>query len=219
MHFNKLYLTLLLVIVNITSFSQLNPINDLNFQHTYWYGNSFCPSYNCFTLSWSPPDISSDTLVGYNVYKDEVLWLFTVDCQIDCQGIGPCDYPDFYNNYPFWIKVKSVYNTANVESVANDSIFMNDLYTNIDEINVLEFVLLQNPIVAGENISLLLPIHEQYLCSVKLFNLYGQLLKDFKISNSPYSILTFSSTNLPAGVYIIDVEIDGQLTSRKLVIE
>jgi len=219
MHYHKLYLTLSLVILSITSFSQLNPINNLNFQHTYWYGNSFCPSYNCFTLSWSPPDLSSDILVGYNVYKDDVLWLFTIDTQLDCQGMGPCDYPDFYNNYPFWIKVKAVYNDEHVESVANDSIFMNDLYTNIAEINVLEFTLLQNPIVAGENISLFLPIHEHDFCIVKLFNLNGHLLKDFKISNSPYSILTFSSADLSDGIYIINMEINGILTSRKLIVE
>lgn len=111
------------LIIAFQIFGQLNPINNLTFEHWYSF-ESGCPSYNCFSLYWDEPNVSIiDTLIGYNIYRDSELWRFQDYIGPGCSEIiYNCPDADFFDfSFPFWIKVKVVYNSTQLESTAVDS--------------------------------------------------------------------------------------------------
>ena len=95
----KIILTVLLLTGSITIFAQLNPIKNLSFiQHDNYMVSYNCQSANCFRVSWSKPNISSDTLIGFKVYRNDILFAFTSDTILQCWGDAPCLYPGFFEN-------------------------------------------------------------------------------------------------------------------------
>jgi len=135
----KTYILLLLnLIVILPTLGQINPINNLSWQHTYEYPN------NCFSLYWSEPDLSlTDTLVGYNIYRDDRLYSFTNDLQHNCNpcfGIADesfCDFLDFPGkdrNFQFYIHVTAVYNHNHIESIYTESSFNGGIYVGIKDL-------------------------------------------------------------------------------------
>lgn len=217
MNTKKLTLASLLIICTYALFAQLNPIIGLNYEQNYWYGNSFCPSYNCFDLSWEPPAASIDTLIGYKLFKEGEFWFFTTVNSVECSGVGPCEYSDFYNNIPFCIKVKAVYNRDSVLSVANDSVCVNDIMIGVTETTGDEICLLSNVIIAGECISVLIPDIIGFKYNLQVLSLNGQIIKE--IENDIGGIITFSSQDLTSGIYIISIRHDGKITNEKLIVK
>lgn len=115
----KVALTLITFMLIIQAFGQLNPIKNLSWDHIYEN------PYNCFALSWDMPDTSyTDTLIGYNIYRDTSLYRFTTDRHFYCNpciGDTSTGFCDFINLGIFTIRIKAVYNSSGIESVANDS--------------------------------------------------------------------------------------------------
>jgi hypothetical protein len=200
-------------------FGQLNPVNDLYYEQTYWFMNSNCPAYNCFEISWSQPDPSNDTLLGYKVFKGGVFWTYTEETDVTCSGYSPCEYPDFFDDIPFWITIKAVYNNDSLMSIANDSVEVIDIAITIEEFDPKEIVVLKNPISAGENISILIPDTGPNSLVVKIYSLGGQVLKDTEINDHNGGLLHFSSTNLNPGIYIINILTNNRLANRKILIK
>jgi hypothetical protein len=216
---NKLTLIVLLLISSWTLFGQINPINDLYYQQTYWYQNYNCPNFNCFELSWTSPDSSNDTLLGYKIYRNNDFWVFTTEINVTCSGYSPCDYNDFYDPLPFWITVKAIYNSDSIISIANDSVFVNDLMINIDEIEKKEIALLKNPISIGENISLLVSNSEGDNCRIQVYSLNGQLLKEYEIEQVMNGVVNFSTNKLIRGLYVINIQLNGKTINKKIMIK
>ncbi|MDD2636698.1 MAG: T9SS type A sorting domain-containing protein [Bacteroidales bacterium] len=215
----KLIITILTLSSTLTSFGQINPINDLYYQQTYWYQNYNCPGFNCFELSWSAPDSSNDTLLGYNVYRNSDLWIFTENTDVTCSGYSPCDYTDFYDPLPFWVTVKAVYNNDSLLSIANDSVFVNDLMININEIENDKISLFKNPISIGENISILIPNFEGEACSIQIHSLNGQLIKGYEIKQVMNGVVNFSTKRMTQGLYLISIQLKGRTISQKIMIK
>ncbi len=201
----KITLILTFLTVSLTLMGQLNPVNNLYYQQTYDYGNSFCPSYNCFSLTWTQPNSSSDTLKGYHVYRNDVFWVFTSQTSVSCSGIAPCPYPGFYDVLPFWIKVKAVYNADSLESIADDSVHVSDLAITIDEIRETDFLLIKNPVKKGESISLILPYNGQENCVIRITASSGVIAKECHIKNNYGNKVNISSTGLECGMYFIEL--------------
>lgn len=214
----KITLLTLFMIINISVFAQLNPINNLYYVQTYHFP-SYCPSCNCFELTWDAPIASNDTLQGYNVYKDQTLYLFTTQTQLSCFETIPCAYPDFYDGLPFWIKIKAIYNHDNVESIANDSVHIYQLAINIEELNRNDFVVLNNPVKAGENIGLLFPTVSSNKCILKVVSPNGMTIKQYDLKNVSNSLVNISTTGLSDGLYIITLQLDSKTLSTKLIIQ
>ncbi len=208
----------LFTIISFSVFAQLNPVSNLYYNQTYHFP-SYCPSYNCFELSWNAPIASNDTLKGYNVYKDQLLYLYTTQTQVSCYQTIPCPYTDFYFNYPFWIKIKAVYNHNNVESIANDSVHVYQLPLKIEEKNSNDFVDVNNPVKAGENIGLLFPAISSNKCILKVVSQNGQTIKQYDLKNVSNSIVNISTTQLSPGIYLITLKLDGKTLSTKLIIQ
>lgn len=219
MKINKFIFILILLTSSWTLFGQINPINNLNYQQTYMFGNYNCPSFNCFTLEWSPPEISYDTLLGYNVYRNNDFWIFTNDTFVSCSGYYPCEHDDFYDPLPFWITIKSIYNIDSLESIVNDSVKVADLMINIKEAKGNEIVLVKNPISVNENISLLLPNLMQSSCTIKIYSLSGQELKHLEFKQGTENNISFSTSNLNRGLFIIRIQLNNNIITKKIVIQ
>ena len=215
----KLILTILMLVSSLTFFGQINPINDLYYQQTYWYQNYNCPAFNCFELSWTTPDSSNDTLLGYNIYRNNDFWIFTEDTEVACSVYAPCEYSDFYDPLPFCIPVKAVYNSDSIVSIANDSVFVNDIMINIDEIEKNEITLLKNPISIGENISLLIPNSEGETCRIQVHSLNGHLIKEYEIKQVMNGIISFSTNKLSHGLHVINIKLNGKTINKKIMIK
>jgi len=215
----KLILTIWILVSSMTFFGQVNPINDLYYQQTYWYQNYNCPSFNCFEISWTQPNSSNDTLLGYNIYRNSDFWIYTEETEVTCSGYSPCEYSDFYDPWPFWITVRAVYNSDSILSIANDSVFVNDLMINIDEIKKNEITLLKNPISIGENISFLIPNSEGETCRIQVHSLNGQLIKEYEIKQVMNGIISFSTNKLTRGLYVINIKLNEKTINKKIMIK
>lgn len=129
----KIILVGILNIIAVLSYGQLHPIKNLQFSHSYQ------TPYNCYSLSWSPPDTSlADTLIGYNIYRDDSLYSFTTStnhyCN-PCMGDTNSSFCDFmmYNNGLFYIHVTAVYNSSMTESLYNDSVYFGGIVIGLNE--------------------------------------------------------------------------------------
>lgn len=125
----KCTLFLIGLTISISGFSQLNPIKNLDFDHRY-----VMPT-NYFSLTWDIPDIGTDTLKGYNIYRNNELYRFQEDTILNHEQYGEsnCD-EDFcgFEEVPFYIYVKAVYNSSMTESNYNDSVICGGLYMSIE---------------------------------------------------------------------------------------
>jgi len=210
-------LTVFLLTNSLTLLAQLTPITGLHFQQNYEYGNHNCPSFSCFTLSWGC-DGSTDTLKGFNIYKNSVFWRFTNYDIITCPGYSSCPYNDFYDPYPFWVTVKAVYNSDSVESIANDSIYVLGGMTNIEGLSKNNSLILKNPIKTNENISILISDIEPKDYQIQVISQNGQLIKEYSMKNISNTIINISTNQMCRGVYFIKVQIDKSVLTKKLII-
>lgn len=109
------FLILLLLFYSGFMKAQYNPIQNLSWSHGYDY------PHNCFSLSWTAPELSNDSLIGYNIYRNDSLYLFTSETAFVCNpciGMPETDFCNFiwFNiDEGFTICVKAVYE-GNIES-------------------------------------------------------------------------------------------------------
>jgi hypothetical protein len=218
---NKIILTILLLTGSMTIFAQLNPIKNLSFsQHDNYMVIYNCLSANCFKVSWRRPDNSSDTLVGYDVYRNDTLFAFTTDTVVQCWGDAPCLHPGFFENiFPCWVTVKAIYNKDSLRSIATDSINVYAIAIGIKEYDRETFNVLKNPVKTDENISLFIPTNESSKSIIKIFSQNGQLIKQYDMGNVSGCIINISTFQLHSGMYIIDLVLDNKTLTTKLIIE
>ena len=214
---------MLLLFSNLTIKAQLNPIKNLYFQvisYVYDTGNHNCPQFNCNNFTWEVPDTSfTDTLIGYNIYKDSIFYKFTTFADASCSGYSPCGYLDFYDNLPFWLSVKAVYNNDSITSIAEDSILINGFITKIDEIDENKIFLIKNPVKLGENISILFSNIKSNKGIIQIISQSGKIIKEYSIENTVNSIINISTNNLFYGMYYINFITKENRLLTKLIIE
>lgn len=215
----RLQMIAFLVLLSMSTFAQLNPVQNLYFQRDYQYGNTLCPDFNCYTLSWNAPVASSDTLIGYYIYKNEIPYAFTSLTNASCNGIIPCNYHDFFATIPFWLSVRAVYNTDSLISEATDSVYITGIMIGIDDLKEKPFSLIKNPIRPNESISLFIPQFETEKSLIQIISQNGQIVMEYTINNASNSIITLPSNQLSQGFYIISMKNDKNKLSTKLVIQ
>jgi hypothetical protein len=138
---------------------------------------------------------------------------------VTCSGSSTCLYWDFYDPLPFWITVKAVFKINSLESIADDSVLVDNLAINIKEYNKEEFCILKNPVKIGDNISLLLPYNESNKSIINVVSQNGQLIKQYIVGNSSNRITNISSSQLSIGLYFINIQMDGKVLTKKIIIE
>ncbi|MBI3502072.1 MAG: T9SS type A sorting domain-containing protein [Bacteroidetes bacterium] len=187
---------------------QINPIKNLQFSCQYQYP----PGWNCWGLSWSPPDsIKTDTLVGYKVYRDTNLYIFTKQTGFyydPCIGNPDTTYIGFtnYNWGMFYIHVTAVYDTTHIESTYNDSIDNGGcgFIIGVNENNYQQTVsLFPNPFSTSTTLQTNTPLHN---ATLTVYNCYGQEVKSVVISHQ--SSVVIERGNLASGIYFYKVTED-----------
>ena len=200
-------------------YGQLNPIKNLQFNCTCQPPPS--PA-NCYTLSWVTPDSSlTDTLVGYNIYRNGTLYLFTTSIGISCEpclGDPNTTYCSFmYNPASFYIHVTAVYNKSHIESAYNESTYNPGcgLYVGIKEnINNSVFSISPNPFSIQTTFHTDNILHN---ATLTVDNCFGQTVKQIK--NIFGQTIILRRDNLPSGLYFIRLTQDNKIIKTdKLVI-
>jgi hypothetical protein len=181
---------------------------------------SSCPGYNCIELTWNQPDVSmNDNLVGYNIYRNDILWRFQTDIGLFCNEIGcPNSNDDFLNfTFPFTITVKAVYNNNHVESIANESAYCGGLMTEIKGNIFDKIFIMKNPVVKGDEICISIPdnLNEEY--NIQIVNILGQFMSATNISRDN-NIIKIKTNNFNSGVYQIILSFKNQRISRKIIV-
>jgi Secretion system C-terminal sorting domain len=200
-------------------FGQLNPIKNLVFkqQHVMF---STCPGFNCIELTWNQPDISvNDNLVGYNIYRNDILWRFQTDIGFFCNEIGCPNSNDDFLNYggPFTIKVKAVYNYNHIESIANGSAYFVGLSTEIKGNLFDKIFIMKNPVAKDDEICISIPDNLNEDFNIQIISILGQCINRINM-NRENNIIKIKTNNFNSGIYQIILSFKNQSISRKIIV-
>ncbi|MCD4791499.1 MAG: T9SS type A sorting domain-containing protein [Bacteroidales bacterium] len=216
----KVILTLTIITLFSNLFGQINPINNLTFWHDHDM-SSTCPNYNCFELNWEAPDtLTQDTLIGYNIYRNSILWRFQDYIGVMCiDGTPPpCLDEDFLNfPAPFWIKVTAVYNSSHIESIANDSVMCGGILININTIENENFVIKKNPVIRGNDIIIKFSNTLEKNFNIRVYNNEGRIMEVIKITKDKSSV-RISTDRFNIGIYNIVIILENEIFSRRVLI-
>lgn len=195
----KIVLICILNILVVVAYGQLNPIKNLQFSHFYQFPN------NCYSLSWSPPDSSlTDTLIGYNIFRDDSLYSFTTSTAHYCDPcIGDtnssfCDFIMFNNGW-FYIHVTAVYNLSHSESLYNDSADFGGIVIGLNELNSkFSASISPNPFSTE---TIFKTNQNLKNASMIIYNSLGKEVRQLRNINQQTT--TIFRKNLPRGLYFI----------------
>ena len=204
-------------LIGLSVKGQFNPIKNLKWSMTY-----VMPA-TCFTLKWSKPDTSlTDTLIGYNIYRNDSLYIFTTDTLHSC--IAPCiggqaeQFCGFINYIPyqFYLHVTAVYNQSHIESAYNDSAFCGGYLVGINENLVNETTTISN--ITQANTSILIEMNNPVVNGeVIISNLLGQEVTVTALKNQRIAEIDIS--NLSSGLYLLNLRNDRIYLTRKILIK
>ena len=201
------------------TFVFLNPINNLYFLPWYIMPNNY------FMLNWSPPNPSTtDTLVGYNIYRDNVLYRFQTDTSMYHSNISGSNCPESFLGGdgvvtpPFYIHVTAVYNTSHIESSYNDSTLCMGLALDSKEIQDDNFEIEISPNPFTDNFCLKGKLKNIEDISFELLNSLGQKIKCNPTKSFTQGEFTylFSTTELIKGMYYLKITIGQKVYLKKL---
>ena len=210
---SRIALTLFVMTISFTSFAQLNPIKSLYWHH--WYDMP-C---NFYELSWAKPDTSlTDTLVGYNIYRNNVLYRFQTfiganhTFNQDTLFGGEAFVYSF--SPPFYIHVTAVYNSNHIESIYNDSALCEGGFVGINDKADENITFYPNPIKDNSVIHINFPGRKiEY---ISIISLSGQLItKTFLESNE--ANISVRDLNLKNDLYILFVYGDNLCVSKEFI--
>jgi len=168
-------------------------------------------------LSWDIPELSlNDTLIGYNVYRNNILWKFQSTIGAYCHPYD-CPDQDFLLTEGFWIKVTAIYNYNHLESIANDSILDPGYLIGVGEKSTDPVRILSNPVKKGEMIKI--KINESLKeGKIILFNTLGSIIRESNIQKYN-SIFEWDTCDLPTGLYYLNAKNEDFTMILKIIIK
>ncbi|MFA6925011.1 MAG: T9SS type A sorting domain-containing protein [Bacteroidales bacterium] len=201
--------------VILSSKGQLNPIQNLYWHHTYEYPN------NCYVLSWEKPDSSlTDTLIGYNIYRDDSLYTFTTDLNHSCD---PCDgipgqpFCDFIKVGGFYMHVTAVYNNeSHDESIYNDSAECYGKANGIKNTSTINALAILN--IIQDNSAIRIDLNQPIAKGALIMtNVIGQTI--FIISIDNQKSIEIDKSNFNSGLYFLNIKTNKVNLNRKILIK
>ena len=188
----------------LQSNGQINPVNNLTWDHWYEFPNNY------FILEWEEPDLPHNELIGYNVYRENELFIFVTDTSIFnlTQGSN-CGGEDFllYNiGNGFFAHVVAVYNPGAVESTYTETIFIDGPVLDVNDFERRKAMLYPNPTNG------ILNIVNENLTKILIFNISGKVIKEFE----PNTRIDLS--DMSNGIYLIKLISDEGTFTDKIII-
>ena len=191
----KLLTFILFLVSTFPLIAQINPVQNLSWSHGYDYGNNY------FTLAWEEPEEPHDNLVGYNVYRENDLFIFVTGTSIyNIESPVNPDYGSncggesflFYGNGvdDFTAFVTAVYGSEKIES-APQSIQVDGPLLSTLKSQKEKFIIYPNPSDGLVN------IQNEVLKAIQVFDLNGRMIKQFEPSNQ------IDLSEISKGIYVI----------------
>lgn len=214
----KLFLTLLALTSSMVILAQLNPINNLYFSAWYEMPNNF------FQLNWLPPDSSAtDSLVGYNIYRNNELYRFQTETSMhhlfpeDTNCVESFLGGDGIVSPPFYIHVNAVYNSGYNESFYNDSALCNGLALSTKEIygKNIKIEISPNPLAENSTITIQLdksPSGEQIIIVSEQGKVIKKMLLVYKTTK-----IDISEIPVKKGLFFCCIIEKGQVITNKMI--
>jgi hypothetical protein len=187
------------------SIGQINPVNNLTWEQTYYFGNY------TFGLSWNQPDLPHDELIGYNIYRDNEFFRFQTQSYLTNMGANPNCGQEFMN-FPsngdgFDIHITAVYNPGGTESNYTQTVFSQNNLLNNNNFEKPKTIFYPNPTRGIINIKC------ENLIKILIYDNLGKKIKEFE----PKPQIDLS--DISKGIYIIKLISDNEIFMNKVVIE
>jgi len=192
----------------LTPPSQLHPIQNLQFDHWYVTPNNY------YNLSWETPELSADTLMGYNIYRNAELYTFqteTYHYHGEAGGNGEEGFLAIEGGGSFYIHVTAVYNSTLEESVYIDSVYCGGLATGMKELSKVELSIFPNP--ATNTLTIINPTDIKII-KVTLYAQTGLKILSNKASNNLIDI-----SDLKVGLYFVDIKTNEGYVRKKIIVQ
>lgn len=199
----KTFITSLLIFVlSQLVFSQINPVQNLQWYQTYDY------PYNVFELIWEEPQNPHDGILGYNIYRENELYRFQTETWLgfspDFESNVDEDFLLYNDSEGFTIYVSAVYE-GEIES-EYESAYCEGYMLNSVEQFINDSQIYPNPVVNELYFS-------EKLKNIKIFDSDGKVIF---IREEVVSSLNFQS--YAAGIYWLKAEtVSGKLFEQKFI--
>ena len=205
----KLFLFAFYITFTLTSFGQINPVENLTWSQSYENMHNF------FQLNWDEPAQPHNELIGYNIYRNNEFYIFqTVNILYNLYTplygyVSNC--PDEFLLYGdgsgFDIHVTAVYNPEQTESNYLQTVHSFGAALTTDNFTRARAVLFPNP-TSGK-----LNIENKNLVKIVLYDISGKVISEF----APVSQIDLS--NISKGLYIIKLFSETEIIVDKIVIQ
>jgi hypothetical protein len=155
-----------------------------------------CPN-NFFRLTWEPPSASQDTLIGYNVYREDELYRFQTETILNHEESGggncPEDFVMYNGGQAFWIHVTAIYNSTQLESDYIDSVYCYGFAIRIEERRQSNLILHPNPTTGKIKVDI------KEIKRILIIDQTGKIIKENKGKKE------IDLSDYPKGMYFIKV--------------
>ncbi len=200
----QLVLTLVAIGVFQFAFGQLNPVQNLDWYHSYPNG------VNVYRLTWEAPESSSDILYGYNVYRNNEVYRFQTDSAM-YYDMDSANAPQSFLSFestPFYIHVTAVYNDSTDESGYIDSVHCGGVIIGLEHDPIHELAIYPNPATDYVQIQTKLQISQ-----IEIINVAGQVIHKNRQSK------TVDINKIPRGIYFLRASTNNGIITRTIIKE
>ena len=187
-------------ICGFESIAQINPISNLTWEHTY------INMENDFELRWDEPIFPRDSLLGYNVYREDELYRFQTETSLNSLNCG-IDFLSYGSGGGFYAHVTAVYYPGPVESGYTETVFVDEAFIGITDNTIQKAILYPNPSKGVINIG------NNYLNEIQIYDMAGKRIKQLE----PQAIIDLS--DIPKGIYLIKLVSDEGILADKIILE
>ncbi|MFT3795496.1 T9SS type A sorting domain-containing protein [Flavobacterium sp.] len=192
------------LLIAVVASGQMNPVNNLNHWQQYLTPNNF------YELSWEEPTAPHDELLGYNIYRENELYLFhTGSTNLFHLPQGSNDYSlleyNLEESQGYYAHVTAVYTTGESEFV--QTVYVAPPALKTQQFAKTKAILYPNPTNG------ILHIGNENLDKIVLFDVTGKQIKEFQ----PQPQIDLSE--LPKGLYLIKLFSAEGIWVDKIIVE
>lgn len=192
-----------------SSIAQINPVQNLTWQH--WYDMP----HNLFILEWEEPETPHDEVIGYNIYRENDLYLFLSDetsiynIESIYGIVSNCGGEDFlfYNDFQgFFAHVTAVY-AGEVESDYIETVYIEGAMIGINEYPNVKPKIYPNPSKG------IIYIENKNLDSIIIYDISGRIVREME----PKSQIDLS--DITKGFYLIKLTSGTKTFVDKIILD
>jgi hypothetical protein len=177
---------------------------------------------NFFILDWDEPEEPHDEIIGYNIYRENDLYLFisgetSIYNYDTIYGIvsncGGEDFLFYGNGGPFNAHVTAVYNPGGIESGYTETVYIGGAVIGTTENTAQKTILYPNPSHGILNVRLNIPLAEPL--EITVFDVLGKKVYNTSLRNENSAI---DVSILENGIYTIVFQNENSIFKKQFII-